>query len=175
MRTWFTMRTWNANQTWKSTRGNQHVDQRSHRTSVLIARDTIGQRSCMRQLVSHYMKWLWLFRAVLFFKSGVLLRSFSRQLEPEKRWKKPLHEHPARRRNPSSMRSIQQVSSKKPASTYRVFERNVASHSQRKLIQIHKQIVLATIRLCYGYKNGSCLRKHNHGRNRNSNLRKKRY
>ena len=70
------------------------------------------------------------------------------------------------------MQSIQQVLSKQLASTYRVFERNIASHSQRKLIQIHKQIVLATIRLCYGYKNGSCLRKHIHGINRNPNLEK---
>ena len=63
---------------------------------------------------------------------------------------KPLHEHPTRRRNPSSMQTIQHVLSKQPASTYQVFERNVKSHSQRKLIQIHKQIVVATIRLCYG-------------------------
>ena len=80
----------------KIKRENQHVDQRPQRPSVLITRDTIGQRTCTRQLVSHYMKWLWLFRfpplfkadAMIFFKSGGLLRSFSRQHEPEKRWKK---------------------------------------------------------------------------------------
>ena len=78
-------------------RENQNVGQRSHRPSVLIARDTIGQRSFMNS--SHEVALSLSFPAVLqswcsdflrsfLFKSVGLLRFFYKQHEPEKRWKK---------------------------------------------------------------------------------------